>query len=51
MLAGELTGDSEVTQHRFYNACIISIYHVNIQYIGPRLKDYSPRRLDFLHVR
>jgi hypothetical protein len=51
MLAGELTGDSEVTQHCFYYACIIGIYHVNVQYIGPGLKDYSPRRLDFFHVR
>lgn len=27
------------------------MYHVNAQYIGPGMKDYLPRRVDFLHVR
>ncbi|KIJ65337.1 hypothetical protein HYDPIDRAFT_28047, partial [Hydnomerulius pinastri MD-312] len=37
--------------HKFCYARIIGVYHANVQYIGPGLKDYLPRRLDFLHVR
>lgn len=36
---------------RFCYARIIGIYHANIQYIGPGMNDYAPRRMDFLYVR
>lgn len=51
MLAGGGEEESEVGTHRFCYARIIGIYHANIQYVGPGLKDYNARRLDFLHVR
>lgn len=38
-------------QHRFCYTCVISIYHANVLYTGPGLKDYITRRLDFLHVQ
>lgn len=45
-------GDAdEPVQHRFCYARVIGAYHANVQYIGPGLSDYNPRRLDFLHVR
>lgn len=48
---GSTDGSGIVEPHRFCYARIIGVYHANIQYIGPGLKDYSPRRLDFLHIR
>ena len=39
------------SSHRFCYARILGIYHANVQYIGPGLRDYNPRRLDFAHVR
>lgn len=44
------SGDSE-DRHRFCYGRIIGVYHANVQYIGPGMKDYLPRRMDFLHVR
>lgn len=43
--------DSEHDRSLFYYARIIGVYHANVQYIGPGMRDYSPRRIDFLHVR
>lgn len=43
--------DSERDRDPFCYARILGMYHANIQYIGPRMKDYLPRRMDFLHVR
>lgn len=53
LLAGQSADDtdSEAVSHRFRYARIVGIYHVNVQYVGPGLKDYNPRRLDVLHVR
>jgi hypothetical protein len=36
---------------QFCYARIIGIYYANVQYIGPGMKDYTSRRMDFLHVR
>ncbi|KAI5992629.1 hypothetical protein EDC04DRAFT_2872767 [Pisolithus marmoratus] len=33
--------------HHFCYACIIGIYHANVQYIGSGLSDYLPCQLDF----
>lgn len=41
----------EDSYHRFCYARIMGIYHTNVQYIGPGMQDYLPRRLDFLHIR
>lgn len=30
---------------------IIGIYHANVQYTGPGMKDYTPWQMDFLHVQ
>jgi hypothetical protein len=43
--------ESDEDHHPFYHARIIGIYHANVQYIGPWMKDYLPRRMDLLHVR
>lgn len=43
--------ESEEDRNRFCYARIIGIYHANVQYVGPGMKDYLPRRMDFLHVR
>ena len=40
----------EVGQHHFCYACIIGVYHANIQYINLELKDYNSHWLDFLHI-
>ena len=37
--------------HPFLYARVIGIYHVNVVYTGPGMKDYRPMRFDFLHVR
>lgn len=37
--------------HPFLYGRVIGIYHVNVVYIGPGMKDYKPIRFDFLHVR
>jgi hypothetical protein len=36
---------------QFCYSRIIRIYHANVQYIGPGMKDYTPQQMDFLHVR
>lgn len=51
MVAGGREEESEVSSHNFCYARIIGIYHANVQYIGPGLKDYGATRLDFLHVQ
>lgn len=43
--------ESEQDRDRFCYARIIGIYHANVQYIGPGMKDYMPQQMDFLHVR
>lgn len=51
MLAEKREGESRNISDRFCYARIVGIYHANVQYIGPGVKDYNPRRLNFLHVR
>lgn len=52
MLAGSRDSEeSQVVSDHFCYARVIGIYHANVQYIGPGVKDYNARRLEFLHVR
>jgi len=37
--------------HPFCYACVLGIYHTNAIYIGPGLRDYQSRRIEFLWVR
>jgi hypothetical protein len=39
------------SEHPFWNARVLGIYHVNAIYAGADFIDYNPRRLDFLWVR
>ncbi len=41
----------EDAAHPFLYGRVIGVYHVNIVYIGPGMKDYDAMRFDFLHVR
>lgn len=41
----------EPTDHPFCYARVLGVYHANVIYIGPGLKDYQPRRMEFLWVR
>ena len=43
--------DAGASDHPFWYARILGIYHVNVIYAGPGMTDYTPRRLDFLFVR
>ena len=46
----EIDQNSTVT-HPFLYARVIGIYHANVVYTGPGMKNYEPMRFDFLHVR
>ena len=37
--------------HPFCYGRVLGIYHANVIYVGPGLKDYQPRRIEFLWVR
>jgi hypothetical protein len=37
--------------HRFLYACVLGVYHANVIYTGPGMRDYEARRLEFLWVR
>jgi hypothetical protein len=39
------------TSHPFLYGRVLGIYHVNVIYTGSDMRDYSPRRLEFLWVR
>ncbi|KAH7904506.1 hypothetical protein BJ138DRAFT_1019068 [Hygrophoropsis aurantiaca] len=39
------------TQHPFWYARVLGIYHANVIYTGPGMLDYNPRRMEFLWVR
>jgi hypothetical protein len=39
------------TEHHFLYARVLGVYHVNVVYTGPGMRDYEARRLDFLWVR
>lgn len=37
--------------HHFLYARVLGAYHANVIYTGPGIRDYEPRRFDFLWVR
>jgi hypothetical protein len=39
------------SSHPFQYARVLGIYHANVVYVGPRMLDYRPRRVEFLRVR
>jgi hypothetical protein len=43
--------DNSASAHPFKYARILGIYHVNALYVGHRMIDYQPRRMDFVWVR
>jgi hypothetical protein len=43
--------DSSSTAQRFLYARILGVYHANVVYTGPGMRDYGARRLAFLWVR
>jgi hypothetical protein len=43
--------DNSASAHPFKYARILGIYHVNALYVGHRMVDYQPRRMDFVWVR
>ena len=53
MLLADNTGttDGLSTPHHFLYARVLGVYHANIIYTGPGMRDYEARRLDFLWVR
>ncbi|KIJ59839.1 hypothetical protein HYDPIDRAFT_99913, partial [Hydnomerulius pinastri MD-312] len=46
-----LLSSSSEPSHPFCYARVLGIFHVNVMYTGPGLKDYLPRHLEFLWVR
>ncbi len=56
MLLSDLVSKDEnsfdvTTTHPFRYGRVIGIYHANVVYTGPGMKNYEPMRFDFLHVR
>jgi len=45
------TTDSSPTLHHFLYARVLGVYHANVIYTGPGMRDYEARRFDFLWVR
>jgi len=39
------------SNHPFSYTRVLGIYHINVVYTGPRMLDYTPRKVDFLWVR
>ena len=44
-------GSESQRPHRFWYARILGIFHANVVYTGVGMRDYVPRRLEFLWVR
>lgn len=43
--------DGFSSSHHFLYARVLGVYHANVIYTGPGMRDYETRRLDFLWVR
>lgn len=43
--------DAPAGQHKFLYARVLGVYHANVVYTGPGMRDYEARRVDFLWVR
>jgi len=52
LLADQVDGVTDPPNlHRFLYARVLGAYHANVTYTGPGMRDYEPRRFDFLWVR
>jgi hypothetical protein len=51
VLAADADAQVSNEHHPFRYARILGVYHVNAVYVGPGMKDYQPRRMEFLWVR
>ena len=51
LLADDVDSMISSSTHHFLYARVIGAYHANVIYIGPGMRDYRPRRFDFLWVR
>jgi len=45
------TPEKEPGAHPFWYAQVLGIFHVDIQHVGPRSKDFRQKTLEFLWVR
>jgi hypothetical protein len=46
-----LADNADTSEHHFLYARVLGMYHANVIYTGPGMRDYEARRLDFLWVR
>jgi hypothetical protein len=53
MVLNSAYGDHENSgsSHPFCYARVLGVYHVNVVYIGPGMRDYEPIRMEFIWVR
>ena len=51
LLANDAATDRSANPHHFLYARVLGVYHANVIYTGPGMRDYEARRLDFLWVR
>jgi len=51
LLANDTAADHSANPHHFLYARVLGVYHANVIYTGPGMRDYEARRLDFLWVR
>jgi hypothetical protein len=51
LLANDTATDHSANPHHFLYARVLGVYHANVIYTGPGMRDYETRRLDFLWVR
>jgi len=51
MLLAKREDTADGSTHRFLYARVLGVFHVNVVYMGPGMRDYEPRRLYFLWVR
>lgn len=51
MLLAENSDASADDRHHFLYARVLGVYHANVIYTGPGMRDYEARRVDFLWVR
>jgi hypothetical protein len=51
VLADPGDDDNSTTSYPFRYGRVLGVYHANVVYVGPGMRDYKPRRMEFLWVR
>ena len=51
MVLADSSNTGFASNHPFRYARVLSIYHANVVYVGPRMTDYQPHRMEFLWVQ